>query len=90
MLCIATFGITYVHLWCLIFPYYSSYCYMIDNTIRVNQIYGTYLFYLIGQLFASAVLPYLFKIFGISLMYMFFSLIELSMGFFSVYYIEPL
>ena len=48
MLCIATFGITYVHIWGLVLPYYASYCYMIDKTIRVNQIYGTFLFYLIG------------------------------------------
>ena len=90
MLCIATFGITYVHLWCLIFPYYSSYCYMKDNTIRVNQIYGTFLFYLVGQLFASVAIPYLFKIFGIQLMYLFFAIIEFSMGFYSVCFVRPL
>ena len=42
---ISTFGITFLHLWAVIFPYYCSFCYLHDRNTRVDTIYSAYLFF---------------------------------------------
>ena len=83
ILCISTLGITFTHIWPAIFSYYSSYCFWNNPNIKVNDIYASFFFFLLGQLTGSIISPYAFFLFGTYLMYILFAIIELCIGFFS-------
>ena len=38
-LCINAFGISYTHLWPILFTYYSSYCYTYNKETKITLIY---------------------------------------------------
>ena len=39
-LCVSAFGITFLHLWAIIFTYYASYCYSLDKSTKLTLIYA--------------------------------------------------
>ena len=46
--CIGVIGISFIDLWPVIFAYYTSFCYHKDHNTKVNMIYASYLFFMIG------------------------------------------
>ena len=87
-LCIGVIGISFIDLWPVIFTYYTSFCYYKNHNTKVNIIYASYLFFMIGQLLGSFVFPYIFFVAGTTFILFVFALIEFITGFFAIKYVS--
>lgn len=87
-LCLSGAGITFVNLWPSFFTYYTSLSYYKNPNTRVNLIYATYFFFLVGKLLGSVLYPYMFFVFGTTLMYTFMVISEIFMSIYSYMYVS--
>lgn len=58
LLCINNIGISLIHVWTVLYPYYSSYLHSIDSSITATKIFAALIFFYIGSLAGNALNPY--------------------------------
>lgn len=64
LLCINNIGISVIHVWTVLYPYYSSYLHALDPSITASKIFATLICYYIGSLVGNILNPYFLQVIG--------------------------
>lgn len=64
LLSINNIGITIIHIWPLLYPYYVSVLYDKDHSITAQLVFAGLIFYYIGSLIGNTINPYVIRIIG--------------------------
>lgn len=64
LLCINNIGISIIHVWTIIYPYYSSYLHSLDDSITASKIFAATIFFYIGSLIGNFLNPYFISVLG--------------------------
>lgn len=64
LLCINNIGISVIHVWTVLYPYYSSYLHALDPSITASKIFAAMIFFYIGSLIGNVLNPYFLQVIG--------------------------
>lgn len=64
LLSINNIGITIIHIWPLLYPYYFSVLYSEDHSITAQLVFAGLIFYFVGNFIGNSLNPYVIRIIG--------------------------